>query len=93
MATYTYRCTVDGPVDVRAPIGTAPVTIACPACGVPSPRVITAPMLGLADRGRMAVIDRTEHSRAEPDVVSALPRRSGRPAASLDPRTRTLPRP
>ncbi|MGD9530784.1 zinc ribbon domain-containing protein [Pseudonocardia sp.] len=93
MATYTYRCAVDGPVDLRVPIGTAPVTIACPTCGVLSPRMITAPMLGLADRGRMAVIDRSERSRTEPDVVSSLPRRPGRPAAPFDPRTRTLPRP
>ena len=93
MATYTYRCAVDGPVDVRAPIGTAPLTIACPTCGVPSPRMITAPMLGLADRGRMSVIDRTERSRTEPDVVSSLPRQPGRPGARLDPRTRALPRP
>jgi hypothetical protein len=55
--------------------------------------MITAPMLGLADRGRMSVIDRTERSRTEPDVVSSLPRQPGRPGARLDPRTRALPRP
>ena len=33
MATYTYRCAIDGPVDVRRPIGTAPATVPCPACG------------------------------------------------------------
>ncbi len=95
MATYSYRCAVDGAVDVQRPIGTAPAAIDCPACGAPSARVITAPMLGLADRGRMALIDRTTASASEPAVVSGPPSRPGRPARTpeLDPRTRLLPRP
>ncbi|MCO1659095.1 FmdB family zinc ribbon protein [Pseudonocardia humida] len=97
MATYTYRCDADGPLDVRRPIGTAPATVPCPTCGATAPRMITAPMLGLADRGRMALIDRTEASRTEPAVVSTIPGapRPGRaaPAPRLDPRTRHLPRP
>lgn len=95
MATYTFRCATDGPVDVRLPIGTAPVAITCPRCGSPSARVFTAPLLGLADRRRMAVIDHAESSRSEPAVVSALPAGRRRPASTgrLDPRTRALPRP
>jgi hypothetical protein len=61
---------------------------------VMSSRVITTPMLGLADRTRMAVIDRAEASRGEPAVVSALPARRGRRASpQLDPRTSRLPPP
>lgn len=94
MATYGFRCEFDGPVDVNLPIGTAPAAIPCPSCGTPSARVFTAPMLGLADRGRLAVIDRTESTRSEPTVVSAPP--PGRLPAQprrLDPRTSRLPRP
>jgi predicted nucleic acid-binding Zn ribbon protein len=93
MATYRYRCDPDGPVDVVLPIGTAPATIACPRCGAASARVFTAPMLGLADRGRMAVIDHAEASRSEPAVVSSLPPGPRRPAPRPDPRTSLLPRP
>ena len=94
MATYAYRCTVDGPVDVVRPIGTAPDSVACPRCGAPSPRMITAPMLGLADRGRTDLIDRTEASRTAPPVVSRLPpARRTAPARRPDPRTAALPRP
>ena len=95
MAIYTYRCGADGPVDVRRPIGTAPASVACPSCGAVSPRMITPPMLGLADRGRTAVIDRSERSRTEPDVVTSIPGtvRPARPAPRVDPRTRGLPRP
>jgi putative FmdB family regulatory protein len=93
MATYTFRCAVDGPVDVRRPIGTAPATVPCPACGAAATRVITAPMLGLADPNRMALLDRSEASRTEPAVVSTPPGARRAPAPRLDPRTRNLPRP
>lgn len=93
MATYTYRCTADGPVDVALPIGTAPGAISCPACGTAAGRVFTAPMLGLADRRRTAVLDHTEASRSAPPVVTSLPQAPRGPAPRLDPRTARLPRP
>jgi hypothetical protein len=99
MATYGYQCDLDGPFDSTQPIGTAPARIACPICGGSSARLFTAPMLGLANRKRMAVIDHAEASRSEPAVVSSLPARhpTGRgrtnPSARLDPRTSRLPRP
>src|SRR5882724_1054434 len=99
MATYGYRCDLDGPVEVGWPIGTAPATVTCPLCGGPATRIFTAPMLGLANRKVMAMIDHTEASRSEPAVVSSLPSRP-RPgrnrrasAPRLDPRTSRLPRP
>jgi putative FmdB family regulatory protein len=95
MALYAYRCGQDGPVDVRRPIGTAPATVACPTCGDEAERIFTAPMLGFADRTRVAAIDRAEASRTEPTVVSTLPSRATRASrpAPLDPRTAGLPRP
>jgi putative FmdB family regulatory protein len=95
MAIYTYRCADDGCVDVRMPIGTAPETITCPSCGGPTARVFTAPMLGLADRRRMAVIDHAESTRYEPQVVSAPTgaRRKRTPMAPPNPAFRGLPRP
>jgi putative FmdB family regulatory protein len=93
MPTYTYRCAVDGSVDVRLPMGTAPSTLDCPTCGADAPRQFVAPMLGLAHRGAVAAHDRAEASRSEPAVVSALPSAPRRPAPRLDPRTARLPRP
>lgn len=93
MATYTYRCAVDGPVDVRLPIGTAPAALDCPACGAPAPRRFVAPMLGLAHRGALAALDRAEASRSAPAVVSAPPAAPRRATPRLDPRTARLPRP
>ncbi|SHK69308.1 putative regulatory protein, FmdB family [Pseudonocardia thermophila] len=93
MATYSYRCAADGAVDVRLPIGTAPSVIDCPACGAPAQRRYTSPMLGLAHKGAMALLDRAERSRTEPEVVTSLPTKARRPAPKLDPRTARLPRP
>jgi putative FmdB family regulatory protein len=95
MATYTYRCDADGRVDVRLPIGTAPATTPCPRCGDSAVRVFTPPLLGFADRGRMAVIDHAESTRYEPRVVSAPAgtRRKRTPMAPPNPAFRGLPRP
>lgn len=95
MPLYAYRCGEDGPVDVMQPMGTAPAVISCPACGGDAARMITAPRLGLADRTRVAAIDRAEASRTEPTVVSAPPPRTARASRPprLDPRTAALPRP
>jgi putative FmdB family regulatory protein len=95
MPLYAYRCGEDGAVDAMWPMGAAPPSIPCPACGGDAARTVTAPMLGLADRTRMAAIDRAEASRTEPTVVSAPPSRTSRAPRPprLDPRTAALPRP
>ncbi|MDD7939465.1 zinc ribbon domain-containing protein [Actinomycetospora lutea] len=94
MPLYAYRCDEDGPVEVMRPMGAAPPTVSCPACGADATRVITAPRLR-GDGARIAAIDRAEASRTEPTVVSAPPPRAvgPRPAPRLDPRTAALPRP
>lgn len=51
-------------------------------------------MLGLADRGRVALIDHTTATAHEPQVVSAPPPRPLRPGGPpLHLATRGLPRP
>jgi putative FmdB family regulatory protein len=96
MATYQYRCVQDGVFDVSRPMGTAERQCQCPICNSDAVRVYSAPMLSLASPALMAAIDRTEKTRDEPDVVSALPPRRGRkrsPTATMNPALRRLPRP
>jgi hypothetical protein len=96
VATYQYRCVQDGDFDMRLPIGTATPKSLCPVCDSEAARVFRAPMLSLAPRALMNVIDRTEKTRDAPDVVSALPPRTGRnpkPAVAQNPAWRTLPKP
>ena len=81
MAIYEYRCEHDGAFDVTRPIGTAPASIACPACAGEARRVFTSPMISLAPRALVAALDHEEKTRHEPDVVTSLPpapRTSGR---------------
>ncbi len=95
MTTYRYHCAEHGGFDRAAPLGAAPERWTCPECGADSRREFTAPMLALAPRALVALVDRTERSRDEPDVVVAppprpLPRRRIPPA---NPALRRLPRP
>jgi hypothetical protein len=96
MTTYAYRCSQDGDFDISRPLGTAPTKSVCPVCHDEAARVFRAPMLSLAPRALVAAIDRTEKSRDEPDVVSAVPPRSvhgQNSTATQNPAWQRLPRP
>jgi putative FmdB family regulatory protein len=94
MATYEYRCAEDGLFEVVAPMGDAGDRVRCPSCDRPGTRVFSAPMLALADRRRVAAIDRSERSRERPEVVTQLPPSTRRPrVAPPNPALRRLPRP
>ena len=96
MAVYVYRCTEHGATEITRAMGTAAAAVPCPACDRPAIRVFTAPRLSLGSPARRALIDRTERTRDEPDVVSAPPPRPGGAGAALvagNPALRRLPRP
>jgi putative FmdB family regulatory protein len=93
MAVYVYRCAEHGTTEAARPIGTAVATMPCPTCGSAAARVYTVPQLSLGSPARRALIDRTERTRDEPDVVSAPPRRPGGAAVARHPALRRLPRP
>lgn len=96
MATYQYRCDEHGVVETTRPIGTAPQDLPCPACGRPARRTWSSPLLALADRRAVALLDRTERTREVPDVVTSLPpaaRARRTPQARTSPAQRRLPRP
>ncbi len=95
MTTYTYRCTSHEDFDVRLPMGSAPRQLPCPACDTPARRVYQAPRLSLGSRAALALLDRTERTRHEPDVVTAPAgtRRRRTPVAPANPALARLPRP
>lgn len=95
MIAYQYRCHRDGTVDLRWPMGSAPERATCPLCEGGVVRSISAPMLSLAPRARIAAIDRAEKSRDSPAVVSNLPPRPAgrRTPRATSPLQQRLPRP
>ena len=96
MAIYEYRCARDGAFEVTRPIGTAPASIACPACASEAGRVFSSPMVSLAPRALVAALDHEEKTRHEPDLVTSLPpppARKRTPVLPLTPTLRRLPRP
>jgi hypothetical protein len=73
MATFLYRCPADGTLEMHWPVGTAPRQVPCPACGGGASRVYTAPLVSRGSRSAVALIDRTERTRYEPEVVTGPP--------------------
>jgi putative FmdB family regulatory protein len=94
MAVYVYRCAEHGTIEKSWPMGAAAAAVPCPTCGSSASRFYTAPRLSLGSSVRRALIDGTERTRDEPDVVSAPPpRRGGAARVARDPRLSRLPRP
>jgi hypothetical protein len=96
MTRYAFRCDVDGGFEVAVPMGQAGSRRACPRCGDPAVRVYAAPMVGRTDPRIGALIDRTERSASQPEVVRSPPvgRRAERtPSRAIDPAWSRLPRP
>lgn len=94
MVVYVYRCPVHGVTEQTSPMGAAAATIPCPTCGRTAARSFTAPRLSLGSSRRRALIEATERSADQPQVVSVPPPRAQRPApVSGNPALRRLPRP
>ncbi len=96
MVAYEYRCEMHGLFAVHRPMGTAASAIACEVCKEGAVRIYSAPMLRQGPANRVALIDKAEKSRDEPEVVSSLPRRhpsKRTPMAPPNPALQRLPRP
>lgn len=97
MAIYEYRCEEHGLFEISRPLGTAPESVACAACGSEARRVFSAPAIRSASRTSLfAALDHAEKSRHEPEVVSSVPSAGarGRPrVVPLTPKLAGLPRP
>lgn len=97
MAIYEYQCDKDGVFEITRPIGTAPASVTCSACGSEARRIVSAPMLRSTPRTAWtAAMDHAEKSRHEPEVVTSVPSAGARRRTTvlpLTPTLRGLPRP
>lgn len=92
MASYSYRCASCGEFEVRAAMGRAPGSVACPHCATDARRVYTAPAVSRTPDTLARARTAEERSRDAPKVVTSLPPRRRRTVAARDPRHATLPR-
>ena len=96
IAVYVYRCPEHGPTETRCAMGAATAVVACPVCGAAAGRVFTAPRLSFGSPARRALIERTERTSEQPDVVAVPPPgpHAGRRADVVrNPALSRLPRP
>lgn len=96
MVTYQYVCDADSEIEVNLPMGTAPSSVECPACGEPARRVFSSPRISAVDQRRMNLIDSTKATAERPEIVTSIPsdgKRRKQRMAPPDPRLQRLPRP
>ncbi|WP_093260549.1 FmdB family zinc ribbon protein [Thermostaphylospora chromogena] len=74
MAIYEYRCPQCGRFEVFLPMGTAPASHRCSACGRPARRVQSAPNLSRTPPALAAALTAEERSREAPEVVTRTSR-------------------
>lgn len=94
MPIHEYRCPECGVFELLLRMGTATRESACPGCGSPARRLVSAPGLSRAGTPAARLIERTERTASRPDVVAAPPpdpRKGAR--TSGNPLHRRLPRP
>jgi hypothetical protein len=92
LATYEYRCPLDGDFELRFPLGEAVPVVRCTTCHGEAGRVWSAPLLARTPRPLSAAIDRAEGSAEAPQVVSRIPGRRPAAATPADPARARLPR-
>ena len=96
MALYEFACPGCGPIEAYFPMGSAPESIDCPECGGRASRVFSAPYLSVSGRAAFKLIDSTQRSAHEPQVIDgALPQTTWRraPTITSHPLHGKLPRP
>lgn len=96
MPIYEYRCPECSIFEVISPMSAASDQQSCPTCGGAARRKMSVPNLSKAGTSAFQLIDSSERSASEPQVVTgALPsksRRKSQPYTS-NPLHRKLPRP
>lgn len=97
MPLYEFRCPEGTILEAAYSMATVPDAMDCPDCGAPAARRITSVRLSRAGSSAYRLIETTQRTAAEPDVVSALPSGGRKPREGPrytgNPLHRKLPRP
>jgi putative FmdB family regulatory protein len=96
VALYEFACPGCRPIEAYFPMGSAPESIDCPDCGGRASRVFSAPYLSVSGRAAFKLIDSTQRSAHEPQVIDgALAHNKWKraPTISSHPLHLKLPRP
>lgn len=96
MPTYVFQCASGDRFDAHYPMAAVPDSTTCPSCATTARRLVAAPHLSKVGSSAYGLIERSERSAHEPEVVrDRLPGvpRTARGGVTTNPLHRTLPRP
>ncbi|TYD00430.1 zinc ribbon domain-containing protein [Arthrobacter echini] len=94
MPLYDFRCSAGHGTEASFAMADRPDHVACPVCGETSRRRIPSPRLSIAGSSAFGLLESTQRSAHEPEVVASTNpgKRSPTPTTS-NPLHRKLPRP
>lgn len=95
MPIYEFRCPEGHGFDASFAMAKRPDELVCPTCGQSSQRRISSPQLSIAGSAAFKLMDSTQRSAHEPDVVSTTHPGARSPGTQFtsNPLHRKLPRP
>ncbi|HRO28940.1 MULTISPECIES: FmdB family zinc ribbon protein [Micrococcaceae] len=97
MPLYEFRCPEGTVLEASYSMTSVPDAVDCPDCGAPAARRITSVRLSRAGSAAYRLIESSQRSAAEPEVVTALPAAGRKPREGPrytgNPLHRKLPRP
>lgn len=93
MPLYEYKCSTCGVFEQNHPMLTAPKTVPCDECKGSAKKMISAIGLSQGNSARMKLIDSTQASAHEPQVVTSKPTRTSAANYTCNPLHTKLPRP
>ncbi|MCG7426241.1 zinc ribbon domain-containing protein [Helcobacillus sp. ACRRO] len=95
MPLYEFSCDGGHLTEKLLPISSETRSIACPACDGEATRRISAPAVSTADPTRMKLMDSTQATAHQPQVVSSVPSGLSQRSTPVtrNPQHQKLPRP
>ncbi|MGH1979168.1 FmdB family zinc ribbon protein [Rothia sp. L_38] len=93
MPLYDYKCPACGVFEQSHPMSTVPRSVPCPTCAEPSRKLMSGVGLSRLNTPQGRLLESTQASAYEPQVISGRPTPASRPNITFNPKHRLLPRP
>lgn len=93
MPLYDFKCPACGVFEQHHPMNAVPRLAPCPTCSEPSRKLMTGVGLSRLNTSQGRLLESTQATAHEPQVISGKPAPVSRPNITFNPKHRLLPRP